>query len=62
MLRTAARRLPHDGMTLKMQDAIAILSAVMDGLWLDFCLSPKRTPRSRAVALCNLTARQVFAG
>jgi AcrR family transcriptional regulator len=62
LLRTAARRLPHDAMTLKMQDAIAILSAVMDGLWLDFCLSPRRTPRPRAVALCNLTARQVFAG
>jgi AcrR family transcriptional regulator len=61
LLRTAARRLPHDEMTLKMNDAIAILSAVMDGLWLDFCISPKRTPRPRAVALCNLTARKLFA-
>jgi hypothetical protein len=61
LLQTAAGRLPRREMTLEMDDAIAIMSAVMDGLWLDFCLSPERTPRARAAALCNLAARRLFA-
>jgi AcrR family transcriptional regulator len=62
LLKKAARRLPREAMTLRMNEAVAILSAVMDGLWLDFCLAPQRTPRTRAIALCNLTARELFAG
>jgi hypothetical protein len=31
----------------------------MDGLWLDFCLSPSRLSRQRAIELCSLTLRQL---
>lgn len=61
LLEQAASRLPPPS-AMPMADAIAILSAVMDGLWLEFCLSAERTPRERAVALCNATARRLFAG
>jgi hypothetical protein len=33
----------------------------MDGLWLDFCLSPTRTSRERAIELANVAARRFFA-
>jgi len=61
LLERAARRLPPPS-AMPMTDAIAILSAVMDGLWLEFCLNADRTPRERAVALCNATATRLFAG
>ncbi|WP_198350905.1 TetR/AcrR family transcriptional regulator [Flavisphingomonas formosensis] len=61
VLERAARRLPAPS-DMSMADAISILSAVMDGLWLEYCLSAVRTPRERAVALCNATARRLFAG
>ena len=62
MMRKTIQRLPHEEMTMPLGDAIAILLAVMDGLWLDFCLAPKRTPRRRAVGLCKQTARRLFGG
>jgi TetR/AcrR family transcriptional repressor of bet genes len=61
LLAAAARRLPDDDRPLPLEDAIAMLSAVMDGLWLDFCLAPERTPRDRAIAMCNAAARRLFA-
>ncbi len=59
LLDTAFSRLPHKRDGLAREDAIPILSAVMDGLWLDYCLSPSRLSRERALALCSLTLRQI---
>ena len=59
LLGTAFSRLPHKLDGLAREDAIPILSAVMDGLWLDYCLSPSRLSRERALALCSLTLRQI---
>ena len=42
-------------------DAIAILSAVLDGLWIEYYLSDTRTPHGRCIALCDQAARQLFA-
>lgn len=61
LLAVAAGRLPAGNRKLPLDDAVALLSAVMDGLWLDFCLSPKRTSRERAIALANSAARRFFA-
>ena len=54
------RRLPTGGQTVATEDAVVIISAVMDGLWLDYCLSPTRTTRDRALDLCCLTARRLI--
>ncbi len=62
LLDNAFARLPATPGALARADAIAILSAVMDGLWLDFCLSPSRLSRERALELCSLTLRQVAQG
>lgn len=59
LLDTAFARLPAQPGGIARPDAIAILSAVMDGLWLDFCLSPSRLSRERALELCSLTLRQI---
>lgn len=59
LLDTAFSRLPHKAGGLARSDAIPILSAVMDGLWLDYCLSPSRLSRERALALCSLTLRRI---
>jgi len=59
LLDDALSRLPPRSDGIDRGDSIAILSAVMDGLWLDFCLSPSRLSRERALALCSLTLRQV---
>ena len=57
LLLSAVARLPQA--RVPNADVAAILSAVMDGLWLDYCLSPGRLPRERALALCSLTLRQL---
>lgn len=62
LLATAAARLPAGGRALPLDDATALLSAIMDGVWLDFCLAPERITRSQAVAMCNAGARRLFAG
>jgi AcrR family transcriptional regulator len=59
LLDTAFSRLPPSPGGIARGDAVAILSAVMDGLWLDFCLSPSRLSRERALDLCSLTLRQI---
>ena len=59
LLDIAFSRLPSRPDGLAREDAVPILSAVMDGLWLDFCLSPSRLSRDRALALCSLTLRQI---
>lgn len=60
LLALAISRLPTTGHTVKTDDAVVIISAVMDGLWLDYCLSPTRTSRERALELCCLTARRLI--
>jgi AcrR family transcriptional regulator len=47
--------------TLPMADAIALLSAMLDGLWIEYYLSENRTPRARCVALCEAAVRKLFA-
>ena len=41
-------------------DGIALLSAVLDGLWIEYYLSDMRTPRARCVALCDAAAWRLF--
>lgn len=54
-------RLPTSSIPVPMADAIAILSAVLDGLWVEFYLSETRTSHDRAVRLCNQAAQRLFA-
>lgn len=58
LLRATLARMPEEG-GLPHADVAAILSAVMDGLWLDNCLAPGRLPREEALALCSLTLRRL---
>lgn len=59
LLEVALARLPCPPGGVALADAVEILSAVMDGLWLDLCLSRSNASRERAVALCSLTLRQL---
>lgn len=45
---------------LPLADGIAILSAVLDGLWIEYYLSDSRTPHDRCIALCDHAARRLF--
>lgn len=45
---------------LALDDAIALLSAVLDGLWIEYYLSDERTPRERCIALCDAAARRLL--
>ncbi|MFM9936667.1 MAG: TetR/AcrR family transcriptional regulator [Novosphingobium sp.] len=47
--------------TLPLTDAIALLSAVLDGLWIEYYLSDIRTPRARCIALSDQAAQLLFA-
>ncbi|MBX9885680.1 MAG: TetR family transcriptional regulator C-terminal domain-containing protein, partial [Novosphingobium sp.] len=60
LLERLARQLPARADALPMADAIALLSAVLDGLWIEFYLSAQRTPRARCVALCDAAAHRLF--
>lgn len=59
LLERAVARLPTRGDAVPTADLVPILSAVMDGLWLDFCLAPSRLSRERAIELCCVTLRQL---
>lgn len=61
LLEQIVSRLPTTGYAMPMADGLAILSAVLDGLWVDFYLSPARTSRERVVQLCRQAARLLFA-
>jgi hypothetical protein len=61
LLERLAARLPAPSAALPMADAIALLSAVLDGLWIEYYLSDTRTPRARCIALCDSAARRLFA-
>ena len=54
--------LPPPGDGLSVGDVAAIIGGVMDGLWLEFGLAPTKMSPSRAIALCNETARRVMDG
>ena len=57
LLANAVSLLPRGQMAP--DDVATLLSAVMDGLWLDVCLSPTRLPRDRAITLGQMTLRQL---
>ncbi|MBO9604281.1 MAG: TetR family transcriptional regulator C-terminal domain-containing protein [Novosphingobium sp.] len=59
LLDRALSTLPPDPGGIERGDAAAILSAVMDGLWLDYCLSPTRLTRERALELYRITLRRI---
>lgn len=55
-----ASQLPRSSNALPLADSVAILSAVLDGLWIEFYLSEERTPKERCIALCEETAARLF--
>jgi AcrR family transcriptional regulator len=59
LLAAALARLPRSG-AMPIEDAAACVSAIMDGLWLDLCLSQDRTSRERALYLCREAVRRVL--
>jgi AcrR family transcriptional regulator len=61
LLRGALERLPRGEGAVAVEAAIPILSALMDGLWLEVCLAPGRLPRERAVELWRLAVRRLTA-
>lgn len=61
LLERIVDRLPPHLDRPALADAIAILSAVLDGLWIEYYLSDTRTPHGRCIALCDQAARQLFA-
>lgn len=60
LLERFVAALPVRADALPMADAIALLSAVLDGLWIEYYLSDQRTPRERCVALCDAAVRRLF--
>ncbi|WP_353228775.1 TetR family transcriptional regulator C-terminal domain-containing protein [Novosphingobium sp.] len=60
LLERIVHRLPQQAGALPIADAVAILSAVLDGLWIEFYLSDRRTPHDRCIALCDQAARRLF--
>lgn len=59
LISSAIARLQSVG-PMPHEDAVASVSAIMDGLWLDLCLSQDRTSRARALHLCRETVRRVL--
>jgi AcrR family transcriptional regulator len=60
LLEQLVKRLPAPTEVLPMADAIALMSAVLDGLWIEYYLSDNRTPRARCIVLCEAAARRLF--
>ena len=61
LLEGIVTRLPDPARALPTADAVAILSAVLDGLWIEYYLSDRRTPHDRCIALCDMAALRLFA-
>lgn len=57
LLDQALRRLPLS--PLDATEAAKILSATMDGLWLEVCLRPDADKRAEAVTLCRTALRRL---
>ncbi len=55
-------RLPERAGSPTTANAASIIGGVMDGIWLEYGLSPNPMTREQAVELCNDTARRVLAG
>ncbi|MBT0668268.1 TetR family transcriptional regulator C-terminal domain-containing protein [Novosphingobium profundi] len=60
LLTGAMERLPATSGAMPIEDAVAIMTATMDGLWFEYCLSPDRLPRDHAIALCSRTLRRLI--
>lgn len=60
LLQRLVGQLPASAGALPLTDAIALLSAVLDGLWIEYYLSDRRTPRQRCVALCDAAVQRLF--
>jgi AcrR family transcriptional regulator len=60
LLEGIVSRMPRRKAAVPMADAIAILSAVLDGLWIEFYLSETRTPVGRCIELCEQTVSRLF--
>lgn len=60
LMEQIVRRLPQREGMPPLADAIAILSAVQDGLWIEYYLSEDRTPKDRCVMLCEEAASRLF--
>ena len=60
LLERLVSDLPLRSAALPVTDAIALLSAVLDGLWIEYYLSDTRTPHARCIALCDAAARRLF--
>jgi AcrR family transcriptional regulator len=60
LLERLVAQLPGRERALPLADGIALLSAALDGLWIEYYLSDLRTPRARCVALCDAAARRLF--
>ena len=43
-----------------LEDAVAIISNLIDGLWIDYYLAPARAPTARCVALCEQVVALMF--
>lgn len=61
LLGSAILRLPNRG-AMPLDEAVAVVSALMDGFWLDMCLAPKRTQRERALGLCKSAIKTLLGG
>lgn len=50
----------EDRLKMDKDRAATIMTAVMDGLWLEYCLSPDHLPHDYAVELCHTALQQLF--
>ena len=60
LLERALSLLPQPADAPPLDSTIAIISAVMDGLWIEVYLAPTRTPPERCVELCQQATRRLF--
>jgi AcrR family transcriptional regulator len=60
MLEGIVRKLPKVEGAPPMKDAVAILSAVVDGLWIEFYVAETRTPVERCIRLCEQAVDRLF--
>jgi len=60
LLHRALSLLPQRDDAPPLDNTIAIISAVMDGLWIEVYLAPTRTPPEACVELCQQTTQRLF--
>ncbi len=59
LLSRGFARFSESTLTVPSEEAVDIMKATTDGLWLEFCLSPERVQPERAIDLCKRTLRQL---